>query len=59
VIRFLREKFRGNLDRKHRRLSAEFQQVRASENRLAKRRKKIVAQMALVGVMRGKRCQDT
>ena len=46
VIRFLREKFRGNLDRKHRRLSAEFQQVRASENRLAKRRKKIVTQMA-------------
>ena len=55
MIRFLREKFRGSLERKHRKLHAEIMRIDSEEKRLAKRKKKVVAQIILVTRLMGER----
>lgn len=55
MIRWIREKFKGNLDRKYRRLHAEIARVFFEQRRLTKREKKIRAQIMLIDILRGKK----
>ena len=52
MIRFIREKFKGNLDSKSRKLYAELHSVNVQKRRIVRKGKRVVAQLAMIKVVK-------
>lgn len=54
MIKFIRAKYRGYLDKKYRKLHMELMNLTVTIKQAEKRRKKVVAQLIVLGILRGK-----
>lgn len=58
MIRFIREKFRNTIEKKARKLMRELQDINYQEHKTARRKKRVEAQLKLLGILRYNRHKD-